>query len=51
MNAVSVCLLDKVFRPNCSTREVYEKAAKNVAISVVGGMNCECNLRFIPISV
>ncbi|KAH6765402.1 hypothetical protein C2S52_016385 [Perilla frutescens var. hirtella] len=30
---------DKVFRPNCSTREVYEKAAKDVAISVVGGLN------------
>lgn len=35
----SAYTFDKVFRPNCSTREVYEKAAKNVAISVVGGMN------------
>ncbi|XP_047955515.1 kinesin-like protein KIN-7G [Salvia hispanica] len=30
---------DRVFRPDCSTREVYERAAKNVAISVVSGMN------------
>ncbi|KAL1536648.1 kinesin-like protein KIN-7G [Salvia divinorum] len=30
---------DRVFRPDCSTREVYERAAKNVAISVVNGMN------------
>ncbi|KAG6399675.1 hypothetical protein SASPL_141156 [Salvia splendens] len=30
---------DRVFKPDCSTREVYEKAAKNVAISVVSGLN------------
>ncbi|KAL6583228.1 hypothetical protein OROMI_005306 [Orobanche minor] len=30
---------DRVFRSDCSTREVYEKGAKDVAISVVHGMN------------
>ncbi|KAL3626670.1 hypothetical protein CASFOL_029413 [Castilleja foliolosa] len=30
---------DRVFRNDCSTREVYEKGAKDVAISVVNGMN------------
>ncbi|GAB2279480.1 hypothetical protein Dimus_014119 [Dionaea muscipula] len=30
---------DRVFRCNCSTRQVYEEAAKEVALSVVGGIN------------
>ncbi|PIN26851.1 Kinesin-like protein [Handroanthus impetiginosus] len=30
---------DRVFRSDCSTREVYEKGAKDVAISVLGGIN------------
>ncbi|KAL9328245.1 hypothetical protein ACSQ67_003248 [Phaseolus vulgaris] len=30
---------DNVFRSDCSTRQVYEKAAKEVALSVVGGIN------------
>ncbi|KAG8373249.1 hypothetical protein BUALT_Bualt11G0004300 [Buddleja alternifolia] len=30
---------DRVFRSNCSTREVYEQGAKDVAISVVNGIN------------
>ena len=30
---------DRVFRSDCSTREVYEEAAKEVAISVVSGIN------------
>ncbi|GFP83257.1 kinesin-like protein nack1 [Phtheirospermum japonicum] len=30
---------DRVFRTDCSTRDVYEKGAKDVAISVVNGMN------------
>ena len=30
---------DSVFRTNSSTRQVYEKAAKEVALSVVGGIN------------
>lgn len=30
---------DSVFRSDCSTRQVYEKAAKEVALSVVGGIN------------
>ncbi|CAA0834058.1 ATP binding microtubule motor family protein, partial [Striga hermonthica] len=29
----------RVFRSDCSTREVYEKGAKDVAISVVNGIN------------
>ncbi|CAJ1930357.1 unnamed protein product [Sphenostylis stenocarpa] len=30
---------DNVFRSDCCTRQVYEKAAKEVALSVVGGIN------------
>ncbi|KAL0448476.1 UNVERIFIED_CONTAM: Kinesin-like protein KIN-7H [Sesamum latifolium] len=30
---------DKVFRSDCSTREVYEKGAKDVAVSVLSGLN------------
>ncbi|CAI8588613.1 unnamed protein product [Vicia faba] len=30
---------DRVFRSDCDTRKVYEEAAKDVAISVVGGIN------------
>ncbi|KAL3844960.1 hypothetical protein ACJIZ3_002363 [Penstemon smallii] len=30
---------DRVFRSDCTTREVYEQGAKDVAISVVSGMN------------
>lgn len=33
--------VDRVFRSDSSTREVYEQAAKDVAISVLSGMNCE----------
>ncbi|KAL3818811.1 hypothetical protein ACJIZ3_004716 [Penstemon smallii] len=35
----SAYTFDRVFRSGCSTREVYEKGAKDVAISVVSGMN------------
>ncbi|XP_066331133.1 kinesin-like protein KIN-7H [Miscanthus floridulus] len=30
---------DRVFGPSCSTRQVYEKGAKEVALSVVSGIN------------
>ncbi|VAI86853.1 unnamed protein product [Triticum turgidum subsp. durum] len=30
---------DRVFGPNCSTRQVYEEGAKEVALSVVSGIN------------
>ncbi|KAK4417364.1 Kinesin-like protein KIN-7H [Sesamum alatum] len=30
---------DRVFRSDCSTREVYEKGAKDVAVSVLSGLN------------
>ena len=33
--------VDRVFRADCSTRQVYEEAAKEVALSVVSGINCE----------
>lgn len=32
---------DRVFRFDCSTRRVYEEAAKEVALSVVNGINCK----------
>jgi len=31
---------DRVFGPSCSTRQVYEEGAKEVALSVVRGINC-----------
>ncbi|KAL0282581.1 UNVERIFIED_CONTAM: Kinesin-like protein KIN-7G [Sesamum angustifolium] len=31
---------DRVFGSDCSTREVYERGARDVALSVVHGMNC-----------
>lgn len=33
--------LDRVFRSDCSTRQVYEDGAKAVVLSVVSGINCE----------
>ncbi|KDP46700.1 hypothetical protein JCGZ_06488 [Jatropha curcas] len=30
---------DRVFRPDCSTRQVYEEGAKEVALAVVSGIN------------
>ncbi|XP_073148831.1 kinesin-like protein KIN-7F [Henckelia pumila] len=35
----SAYTFDRVFRTACSTREVYEKGAKDVAISAASGMN------------
>ncbi|XP_059293089.1 kinesin-like protein KIN-7G [Lycium ferocissimum] len=35
----SAYTFDRVFRTNCSTRQVYEEAAKDVALSVVSGFN------------
>ncbi|XP_073292658.1 kinesin-like protein KIN-7F [Primulina huaijiensis] len=31
--------LDRVFRGDCTTREVYEEGTKDIALSVVGGIN------------
>ena len=33
--------IDRVFRGDCSTRQVYEEEAKEVALSVVNGINCK----------
>ncbi|KAL9662017.1 hypothetical protein QQ045_026845 [Rhodiola kirilowii] len=35
----SAYTFDRVFRCDCSTRQVYEEAAKDVALSVVSGIN------------
>lgn len=32
-------VLDRVYRSDCSTRQVYEEAAKEVALVVVSGIN------------
>ncbi|XP_055809372.1 kinesin-like protein KIN-7H [Solanum dulcamara] len=37
----SAYTFDRVFSSDCSTRQVYEEAAKEVALSVVKGFNCE----------
>jgi centromeric protein E len=31
---------DRVFSPECNTRQVYEEGAKEVALSVLAGINC-----------
>ena len=33
--------IDRVFRGDNATREVYEEGAKEVALSVVSGINCK----------
>lgn len=38
---ISRFYVDRVFGSDCSTREVYEQGAKDVAISVARGMNCK----------
>lgn len=35
-------LPDRVFSPECSTRQVYDEGAKEVALSVLSGINCTC---------
>ncbi|XP_055804074.1 kinesin-like protein KIN-7F [Solanum dulcamara] len=35
----SAYTFDRVFRTNCSTRQVYEEAAKDIALSVLSGFN------------
>jgi len=34
-------VVDRVFRGDCSTKQVYEEGAKAIALSVVGGINCK----------
>jgi hypothetical protein len=38
---------DRVFNPECSTRQVYEEGAKQVALSVLTGINC-MHARILP---
>jgi hypothetical protein len=33
---------DRVFHADSTTREVYEEAAKEVALKVLSGVNCKC---------
>ncbi|MBA0683053.1 hypothetical protein Goari_024730 [Gossypium aridum] len=37
----SAYTFDRVFRGDCSTKQVYEEGAKEIAFSVVNGINCE----------
>lgn len=36
--------IDRVFRGDCSTRQVYEDGAKEIALSVVSGINCKYDI-------
>lgn len=36
--------VDRVFRGDCETREVYDEGIKDIALSVVGGINCKLRL-------
>lgn len=40
--SITVWWIDKVFASECSTKQVYEEGPKNVALSVVSGINSEC---------
>lgn len=33
---------DRVFRGDNTTKEVYQQGAKEIALSVVNGINCKC---------
>lgn len=35
----AACSFDRVFRGDCKTREVYDEGIKDIALSVVGGIN------------
>lgn len=40
----NVCMFacaDRVFRGDCKTREIYDEEIKDIALSVVGGINCK----------
>lgn len=49
----TVCLwslllvVDRVFRGDCSTKQVYEEGAKAIALSVVSGINCEYHVNIL----
>lgn len=34
-------IIDRVFGGECNTKQVYEEAAREVALSVVSGINCK----------
>ena len=40
---IHVLGIDKVFRGDCTTRKVYEEGTKEIALSVVNGINCKYN--------
>lgn len=40
---VCISVIDKVFRGDCPTRQVYEEGAQQIALSVVNGINCKCD--------
>ena len=43
-------VVDRVFRGDCSTKQVYEEGAKDIALSVVGGINCKHIILCYPVS-
>lgn len=40
--------VDRVFSSDAHTRQVYEEAAKEVALSVLRGINCEFFPLYLP---
>lgn len=40
-------LVDRVFGGDNQTRQVYEEGAKEIALSVVSGINCKYNLHVV----
>lgn len=43
-------VVDRAFRGDCSTRRVYEEGAKEIALSVVCGINCKYMLFYRLVS-
>lgn len=37
-------VVDRVFRGDCPTKQLYDQGAKEIALSVVNGINCKCIL-------
>lgn len=37
-------LVDRVYSGDCSSKQVYEEGTKEIALSVVSGINCKYNI-------
>lgn len=47
INFIVFVRIDRVFRGESSTRQVYDDGVKEVALSVVSGINCKYNMNVL----